>query len=346
VDYTKFLGKKERVVLAYLGGAHVFDHDRRLRVDGARPALGFHSFEVSGRNARALEAAEAPALDGLPKARGHLVEGWLVSSAAPGAVVHDARARVGLGLDRLALCPEDEPAPLAIVRARRWHSGELLFESLDFDGEVEEEARLRLERRAPLRDLKGVAATLRAAYGIALTLAVGRRVGVPIAAREAAGHAAEIADEGEPAARALFARLQEERAAALVRVERERVAGDRAAWEAAVEAGRPMAQLRGRGGVRLRGVVPTLENAEARAESALDGARARMLAARRRGAGQLEVAYEFMGERFVSIVDALTLQVIDSGVCLAGEDALVTLDSLPGVIREAIDTDRLVITRR
>jgi hypothetical protein len=71
-----------------------------------------------------------------------------------------------------------------------------------------------------------------------------------------------------------------------------------------------------------------------------------MLAARRRGGGQLEVAYEFMGERFVSIVDALTLQVIDSGVCLAGADALVTLDSLPGVIREAIDTDRLVITRR
>ena len=71
-----------------------------------------------------------------------------------------------------------------------------------------------------------------------------------------------------------------------------------------------------------------------------------MLAARRLGDGQLEVAFEFMGERFVSVVEALSLQVLDSGVCLAGEDRLVTLDSLPGVIREAIATDRLVITRR
>ena len=93
-------------------------------------------------------------------------------------------------------------------------------------------------------------------------------------------------------------------------------------------------------------VVPTNENAPERAESALDGAHARMLAARRLGGGQLEVTFDFMGERFISVVDALSLQIIDSGVCLAGEDDLVTLDSLPGVIREAIDTDRLVITRR
>ena len=46
------------------------------------------------------------------------------------------------------------------------------------------------------------------------------------------------------------------------------------------------------------------------------------------------------------VVDAITLQVYDAGVCLAGEDRLVTLDSLPSVIREAIDTSRLVITRR
>ena len=52
-----------------------------------------------------------------------------------------------------------------------------------------------------------------------------------------------------------------------------------------------------------------------------------------------------MGQRFISVVQSISLQVIDSGVCLAGEDELVTLDSLPGVIREAIDTDRLVITR-
>ena len=332
MDYTKFLGKKEHVVLAYLGGAHVFGKDRRLRVDSPlaeRPAHGFHRFEVSGRNARSLEPVDPPDLAGLPKARGHLVDGWLVSSAA------------GITLDRLALLPDEEPPPLATARARRWHSGDLLFEALDFDGEAEEEARLRLEQRAPLGDLKNVASTLRTAYGIALALAVGRLVGTPISAREAAGHAVRLAEGGEPAVRELLARI-----------DRERLAAQERAWARSLEEGRPLARVRGPHGAS-RAVVPTLQNANDRAEAALDAANARMLAARRLGGGagspdevNLEVAFQFMGERFISVVNAISLQVIDSGVCLAGEDELVTLESLPGVIREAIETDRLVITRR
>jgi hypothetical protein len=322
VDYTKFLGKKEHVVLAYLGGAHVFGKDRRLRVEDPRPAPGFHRFEVSGRNARSLEAVEPPDLGDLPKTRGHLVEGWLVSSAST--------------LARVYLLPADEPAPLSLGRARTWHSGELLYESLDFDSEIEETARLRLEQGAPLGDLKGVPATLRTAYGIALALSVSRRVGTPIAVREAAGHAVHIADLGEVAAREL-----------LISIDRERIVAQERAWARALEAGRPRVEIRGRHGARGRTVVASVENAAERAESALDGANARMLAARRLGAErQLEVAFEFMGERFISVVDAISLQVIDSGVCLAGEDDLVTLDSLPGVIREAIDGGLLVITRR
>ena len=342
MDYTKFLNKKEHVVLAYLGGAYVFGKDRRLRAEGERPALGFHRFEVSGRNARSLEAVElsdVPDFGALPKARGHLVAEWLVStsSSAGGAIT----------LDRVALLPEDEPPPLAIARARRWHSGDLVFESFDFDGEPEEQARLRLEQLAPIGDLKGVAATLRTAYGIALALAMGRRLGTPIAVREAAGHAAQLAERGELAARELFARIEQERLAAQER-----------AWARALVEGRPLARVRGPRG-SSRNVVPTLDNATERAEAALDGADARMLAARRLAGGtrdagggragpnpQLEVAFQFMGERFLTVVDAISLQVIDSGVCLAGEDDLVTLDSLPGVIREAIETGRLVITRR
>ena len=105
---------------AYLGGPHVFGKDRRLRVDGERPARGFHRFEVSGRKARALEAVEPPDQVELPKARGHLVAGWLVSAS---------------DLARVSLLPEDEPPPFATTFARRWHSGDLLFDTLDFDGE-------------------------------------------------------------------------------------------------------------------------------------------------------------------------------------------------------------------
>lgn len=61
---------------------------------------------------------------------------------------------------------------------------------------------------------------------------------------------------------------------------------------------------------------------------------------------RLEVTYRFMNNRFITVVHPITLQVLDAGICLAGADRMVTLDSLPSVIREAIQTSRLVITRR
>lgn len=83
----------------------------------------------------------------------------------------------------------------------------------------------------------------------------------------------------------------------------------------------------------------------ARVERALDKAGARLRGLRRLGDGLLEVVYTFMGERFITVVEAATLRVRDAGVCLAGADARVTLESLPSVLKEAIDTDALVITR-
>ncbi|MBX3188769.1 MAG: hypothetical protein KF819_17255 [Labilithrix sp.] len=323
MDYTKFLGKKEHVVLPYLGGAYVFGKDRRLRLEGERPAHGYHRFEVRGRNARALEVVDSlpdEAMTALSKARGHFVAGWLVSSN---------------GLARLALLPEEEPPPLATCRARKWHSGDHLFEALDFDGDAEEEARLRLERGASMADVKGAAATLRVAFGIALAIAVARRMSTPLSVREAGAQASIVADGGEEAARTMIERI------AHARLEEEERARIRA-----IVAGAPLESSARALGRRGRGEAPTLENAAMRAEVALDGADARMLSSRRLTGNTMEVTFEFMDERFVSVVDAITLHVYDSGVCLAGADELVTLDSLPGVIREAIETESLVITRR
>jgi hypothetical protein len=84
---------------------------------------------------------------------------------------------------------------------------------------------------------------------------------------------------------------------------------------------------------------------EDRVFRALDAAGASLLGQRDLGNGSLEVTFTFSGERFISVVDARTLQVYDAGICLSGEDRLVNLDSLPSVIREAIETSRLVITR-
>ncbi|HEY8076569.1 MAG TPA: hypothetical protein VIF62_20735, partial [Labilithrix sp.] len=315
MDYTKFLGKTERVVAPWLGGGHVFVKERRLRVTEPRPEKhGFFRFEVRGRDARVLEAADPEGLEACPKARGHLVFEWLVHPD---------------GLDRLRLLPEEEAPPLSTTRARRWWSGDCLFESLDFDSEAEEDARLRLEKREPLADAKGVAATLRTAFGLAFAIEVAREGGTVLSVREAAPYAVEIAERGLDAATNLVERIARERREADARALQDAIERqDRARIRELTANAKP---ARGR-------IAPTPENAAARAFEALDGADARMLGSRRLANGTLEVRFELLGERFISVVDATTLHVYDSGICLAGADEMVTLDSLPGVIREAIDT--------
>lgn len=320
MDYTKFLNKKEEAVLAYLGGPFAYGKDRRLRVDAPRPNPGFHRFEIKGRNAKVIEAVDSPSFEGLPRVRGHHVRGFVVSS--------DLKDRA----ERIQLMPAEEPMPFAIVRARRWHSGDLVFESLDFDGEAEDTARLRLEQKEPFSDVKAAPLSLRTAYGVALASAVGAELGIAISVREALPSARRIADEGQAHARPFLVGLDARRAEEM---ERARI---RAILDG--QSTSPVVAYRA-----PRGHAQTPDTAAVRAEEALIAADARMLACRNLGNGQIEVTFMFMDERFISVVDAITLHVYDSGVCLAGADELITLDALPAVIREAIDEGALVITR-
>ena len=232
--------------------------------------------------------------------------------------------------------PAEEPMPFAILRARRWHSGDLVFESIDFDSEVEEMARLRLEQKEPLAELKGV----------------------PAPAPHGLWHCARIHDQRRyrnpdqrargPARRRPNRRRRRSVCAPVPR--HGRCTARREDARACAHSGHPRGQ-RPRGSTTITAYRtrprdnPTLENAAERAEQALDAAHARMLSSRNLGDGTMEVAFSFMDERFISVVDALSLHVYDSGVCLAGADELVTLESLPGVIREAINDGLLVITR-
>lgn len=322
VDYRKLLGKTETLVLPYFGGRRLDAPSRRLRLaDGAAPGLGWHRFEVAGRIARPLEPCEPEGLGALPAVRGHLVDDRLVAG--------------GRSVEHCHFLPEEEPAVLSPCRARRWCTGEAVFEAIDFDTDAEELARRALEDERPLGDAKGIAASLRAAFGLATVEAASRRLGIEVCAAEAAASLVDVAARGRPAAEELLHRLARERAARLR--ELERAAHQRA--EAAV--GRQVAAARAERAARGRDTDPA-----GRADEALAAAGGRMLGSRVLGEGRLEVTFRFAGERFITVVDAATLQVLDAGVCLAGEDRLVTLDSLPAVLREAIDTDRLVITRR
>jgi hypothetical protein len=305
VDYRTFLGAaSEPIVLPYFGGTRVEAADRRLRV-AAPVEPGWWRFRVEGRRATALEPAEPADLADCPAVRGHHACGWLFAS--------------GRDVHRIALPPAEEPAPLARITGRVWHSGDLLLDSIDFEDEAEESARRALEEGGGISEVRGVTPSLRAAFGFATAAAVGRELDIPISPREAGGRVQELAGGGRQAARALLQALLEERR-------------------------RSDAELRARE-IRARVRERRGDPAEI-ADTALEAAGARMLNCRRMGGGNLEVRFQLDGERFVSVVNGHTLQVLDAGICLAGADRELTLDSLPSVIREAIDTDRLNITRR
>ncbi|MCY1016296.1 hypothetical protein [Pyxidicoccus sp. MSG2] len=389
MDYRKFLGKVESAVLPYLGGGTVDAPSRRLRVaTPVRP--GWWRFEVQGRVATAREPAGPEGLDGLPRVRGHVWGSRLV--------------REGAVAEPLELMPEEEPPRLALVSARRWHDGSLLFDGLEFEGEAEDAARRALEEGQSLSSAKGVSAALRAAFGYALLEGASRALAIRFAPAEVRARVLDVAEGGREKAEACLrhlvaereahlraraareARTQEEREAALAReyaaglvseAQRRAAAGGAYPADTMAEAqrralaggaypGGTMSEAQRRalerdaaaGRAHTAQVVAealrqsarhgrrgTQEDSVERAERALQSAGARLRDVRRLGGNRLEVTYAFMGERFISIVDAHSLQVVDAGVCLAGADSEVTLESLPSVIREAIDTGVLVITR-
>ena len=262
-DWRKLLGKKEGAVLPWLGGARVRMKDREVRVAERPDKAGWYRFEVEGRNAKALAPAE-PALEGLPKVKGHIAYETLFPPNAPP--------------ERIALMPDDEPALFASCTCRRWHNGALVVGELDFEGESEEEVRRAFADKKTLEWVPGVPSTLRAAFAWATMRRTSIALGIPCSPREAWPHTAEIAEGGEDAVEEVLRRLAELRAGRELRV------GGRV-----LRIGRVLARIAHR-------PEATLANAEDRAYAALDAAGARVTQVRKLAGGQqLEVHYDFAG---------------------------------------------------
>jgi hypothetical protein len=354
VDYKAFLSKTETLVLPYFGGTRVDTSDKRLRIDLDKSRVenltpGWWQFQVEGRNAYPTERASPTDLSVLPAVRGHWVSGWVVID--------------GRSLARISFPPEDEPAPLSRVTARRWYSHDLLFDSTDFEDDAELDARAALEERRPLTDVKGVVPSLRTAFGIALGMTLARELDVEITAPELVRDAVRIADAGRETVRAMFQGILDERAraaeearrraeqeaiAARLRIEeaeaRERIAGVIVSARPLERGGRRPDAREGRAGRNRR---KDNNDPARRADDALDQAGARMLSTRLLAGGtQIDVTYEVDGTRIISLCDAATLQIYDPGICLSGAHRVLTLDAMPSVVREAIEVSHLNITRR
>lgn len=327
MDYRRFLGKTEELVLPYLGGPFVDTGQRRVRLKSASPLVpGAYRFRIAGRVAEAIEPADYDA-SSLKKVEGTFVRGYLALRG--GAFV------------RLDLCPEEEPPLFAPLSGRIFAPGVTLFGDLGFESGVEEAARTALEESADIDALKGVSSTLRAAFAYAMLARVAEARSTHVSPHEVRAHVLEIAAQGEPRAIEILGGILQRRAD-FVAARREAREEERIARQ--VEAIRVRHEAAERSRIARRGT--TAETVEERAERALSSAGADLRSLRRLEGGVLEVRFSFMGERFISQVVADTLNVVDAGICLDGADREVTLESLPSVIREAIETDVLVITRR
>ena len=210
----------------------------------------------------------------------------------------------------LFLMPEGELPRFQPVVGRRWPSGAVLFDSAEFETEAEEQARRAFEERRPLAGVKSVPATLRAAFGYATLLRVAGERDVAVSPSEARMRVAELADGDDASASALLDDLVRERA-------------------------RHPARLP----ARLPGSPPA--GTAERIEVALRAAGGTLLSIREMGGAMIEVRYLLAGERFQSVADARTLQVLGAGICLSGSDEQLTMESLPGVILESMDTHQL-----
>ncbi|QAT83049.1 hypothetical protein EJ065_1449 [Corallococcus coralloides] len=374
MDYRKLLGKVESAVLPYFGGGTVDAPARRLRV--TQPvAPGWWRFEVKGREATAREPASPEGMEALPRVRGHV---WGTRLVREGAVAEPLALMPEEEPPRLSPLTARRWHDGALL----FEGVEFEGEAEETARRALEEDRALGDARgvsASLRAAFGFAVLESVSRGTGIPFApVEARGRVLDVAREGRAEAERclrrLADE-----RTRFIRMQAELEARRERMLQESGAearawadpeyGTRAAWRDADgrEVARTLSareretwETRRDASARASGRTPGARDARgltrqerwrseseagARVERALDKAGARLMDHRRLGDGLLEVAYTFMGERFVTVVEAASLRVRDAGVCLAGADNRVTLESLPSVLKEAIDTDALVITR-
>lgn len=313
MSWENLLAKPDdAVTVPWTGGRELRAQGRIFQVKGKLPPEhGWHTFKVTGgRVASWSGPATVDADEVFAKAK--LVRGYLVGDRL-------VRDNVPAMFDPTKVVEVTEPVLLlepgldrfVRIRAARWEDGRLIYVGQEFPLGPEDAVTAAYEdRKASVTDILAVTPAL------------------------------DLAFRFETWRRAEEARLREEAA---------RLAREEAARRELEERRANLVRQLGDGGGRRE--MARVDFGEA-ARAALHVGGAELLDWRDSTAvGEAVVKFRYRGRRFECVAQKTTLRIVDAGICLinhaTGErgDTKFTLESLPAVIGEAMDSHKLVVFR-
>lgn len=310
--YRDLLQKDEWLIAAWFGGRTLYVKERTWKITGPLPSLhGWHTFRINGRTASYDPEAEMPVNEEPPNSIENEVCGYLVGDRilADVAVVFENDWKQPEIFPVVRLLPEGLERFARISAGTPWVGGPFVFAGYEMPLGPEEDVLRAFEDQAPnLNHIKGVTPALNAAF--------------------------------------MFESWQRAEAA-LRRLERDRLRREEEARQARLDAMAALEARIGKSEARRELAKIDFETA-ARAALAISGSE--YLSHRAGQRDEFVVRFRFMERRFECVCDD-RLSIVDAGICLVrhydGYDSSkeFTLETLPSVIKEAIDTGLLVVRR-
>lgn len=299
------------VTLPWIGGRELRSASQTWTIVGKLPAeFGWYTFQVNGRRATNPQARvdHANTTTARRPVRGYLVGNRLIPD---GMTFDPDPTKIATFAETVYLIEDGLDRFARIVAARIYENGPLIFRHQDMPlGPEDAVLSAFLDGLPSVDHIKGVHVALDAAFRM------------------------EIWQREQAELRRI--ELTRQRAA---EVERQRqLEAERALAERRQQIVQQLGDAVGR-----RSMVP-LDFGEA-ARAALQISGAEYLDHRRAARnGETIVRFRLDGRRFECVCDA-RLRIVDAGICLAGADRECALETLPSVIREAIEEDVLVVYR-
>jgi len=314
--WAELLSQEEILTLPWTGGRELHGDLRAWTIAGDLPREhGWHRFQVDGsKRATWVDVGEAdPCFDeGRPTVRGYLVGDHIIADNV--SLCGDILA-VFRGSEQVWLV-EPGLERFARVLVARHRDGRLYYVRQEFpQGPEFEVVEAWQDDREDLDDISGVPPALDGAYRWLRWQKYQAEEHRRELARQAAAAAAEAAAEAERMERRTEYRARLDAAAV------NRMCG--AQWDFETVARDALAVS----GAELMDHRPSVNKDE------------------------MIVQFRFRDRRFECACHQRTLRITDSGICLIDHateergDTRFTLESLPGVINEAIDDDKLVVFR-